>query len=546
MKIFDIEKIEDLILSYSINNKEYIESLLEFGSDSSWFQSKIKGKIFSIIVDLLKSDNVLLTKEVLLDKFRSEYILKHGDDYNLKDIKQKVLKDLTDIEIYFDTLKQIEIDENTFPHVKKSFKEYHIGLTLQKSVENISDLVKSRNCSKALELLKASLHNLDNIDNKRSIEIGDWYSDTDEQIADIENRFKNPEIATGIKTGFKNLDEKFGGFEKGTLSIIAGLVSAGKTSFARDVSCKCFENEKNVLIVSIEEKKDAWFRKLNARDILISHDKMRRGLITEEELEKIKDRIKNRFSKSNNKYRFLGLPAVQYTIEEIINLIDKTFVDNFDIIFIDYLALIKLENPLSERRDVELGYICKKLCAYAKRKQCATVLIAQVNRSAIRIVKGKRIVDINQENIEDSQKVSQDAENILAVLQDDDDNNKAWIKIIKQREGIKDISIPLRFAKHVYKFEDFDNVDAETVVLNNYDEDDDKDDKNIVKNDIFDFESDNKDDIQDMNDDFFIANMEIDEQFKDMKLEKGKTYTVGEDNITSTDDLNSLIDKELE
>lgn len=545
MNIFDIEKIENLVLSYSINNKKYIESLLEFNINQDWFPSKHKGKIFSIIVELLRTNDVLLTKEVLLDRFKAEYILKYGDSYNSREIQQKVIKDLTDIEIYFDVLKQIEIDENNFPHVKNSFKEYFIGITLQKSIENIGNLVKSRNCSKALELLKISLHNLDNIDNKRSIEIGDWYNDVDEQIKDIENRYKNPEVATGIKTGFKNFDEKFGGFEKGTLSIIAGLVSAGKTSFAREISCKCFEDGKNVLIVSIEEKKDAWFRKLNARDILISHDKMRRGMISEEEFENIKKRIKKRFNSKENKYRFLGLPAVQYTIEEIINLTDKTFTDNFDIIFIDYLALIKLENPLSERRDVELGYICKKLCAYSKRKQCAIVLIAQVNRSAIRVVKGKRIVDINQENIEDSQKVSQDAENILAVLQDDDDNNKVWIKIIKQREGIKDISIPLRFAKHVYKFEDFDDIEAETVVLNNYDDEDNE--KEIVKNNILDFSDiEEKNEINDISDEFFIANMEIDEQFKDMKLEKGKTYTVGEDNKTSTNDLNDLLGDNLE
>ena len=79
----------------------------------------------------------------------------------------------------------------------------------------------------------------------------------DELLADafdrIEELHKNKGALRGLKTGFRDLDKKTAGFQKGDLIIVGARPAMGKTTFAQNLAYNIASiNKKGVLFFSME------------------------------------------------------------------------------------------------------------------------------------------------------------------------------------------------------------------------------------------------------------------------------------------------------
>ena len=269
--------------------------------------------------------------------------------------------------------------------------------------------------------------------------------DIDQQLEDAKERRFNTEETTGIPTYISIIDKHFCGFEKGTLSAVGGMVGHGKSTFLMNFSRNQFLNNKKVLVITMEMPEMQWSRRVNCSTTGIDYTGILTGntfLVPDEDFDTYNNGILNR-AKCNDNYNILFIPAEAYTWKNIVREIEERYeFYHPDIIYIDQLSLIHLGDNTRDRRDVALGDLTRYIRTYAQIKNIPIVIAVQANRaSVIRDPKGERKIDINIENIEDSNKISANLDNFLAIWKLS--NNKAMLKIVKQREGESDISVTL-------------------------------------------------------------------------------------------------------
>ena len=301
----------------------------------------------------------------------------------------------------------------------------------------------------------------------------DAFNDTEIQMKDLIDRMESKEEDRSLSTGIKSVDKYFSGFEPGTLTAIGAPVGNCKSTLMLNLSRNQAMAGKNVLVVTMEMPEMQWVRKLNSSSTHIEYTDMLIG-----NKSKISDGVVGNFKefldkRSNGEggYKIVFIPAEVYTWEQIVEEIDKKYPDyNPDIIYIDQLSLINLSKygGSGQRRDIALGDLAKDIRSYAQVRRVPICIAVQVNRAAIKFdPKGERKIDINIENLEDSNKVAAHLDNFFGIHKMQDDRLLSF-KIIKQREGESDKTIILHMRLEVCHIGDED--DMVKVVFSNVNE----------------------------------------------------------------------------
>ena len=269
----------------------------------------------------------------------------------------------------------------------------------------------------------------------------DWIYDTEEQYNYIKNNANDKDSI--LATGIKKLDDIYIGFAKGTLNLVTAMSGIGKSTLMMNFSRNVFLNQnKNVLVISLEMPDNQWKLKLDSADFKISYFSYRKGEISTDELNHYKEMIDDRKERLKNKgihYKIFFAPAGVLSWSKILLEIEKRlplFVP--DIIFIDYLALIDFEKYEKDRRDVLLGQLALKIRSYAQQKNIPIVLAVQAGRSSeTKSSSGTRKVDIRISTLEDSNKVGEHADSIIGldIEKRGDVATKIKASLVKHREG---------------------------------------------------------------------------------------------------------------
>ena len=103
----------------------------------------------------------------------------------------------------------------------------------------------------------------------------------------------------GESTGFKDLDTKLQGIQKGDLIVVAGRPSMGKTSFAMNIAENILFNEESqgaVLIYSLEMPGEALTTRLLSGMTKINQQKVRSGMLKDNEMKSLfeqSEKLKN-------------------------------------------------------------------------------------------------------------------------------------------------------------------------------------------------------------------------------------------------------------
>ena len=120
------------------------------------------------------------------------------------------------------------------------------------------------------------------------------YVAMDELLADafdrLEELHKNKGALRGLKTGFRDLDKKTAGFQKGDLVIIGARPAMGKTTFAQNLAYNIANiNKKGVLFFSMEMAANEIVDRMISDVSGVDNWKMRTGNLSDEEFARIGD-----------------------------------------------------------------------------------------------------------------------------------------------------------------------------------------------------------------------------------------------------------------
>lgn len=261
----------------------------------------------------------------------------------------------------------------------------------------------------------------------------------------------------GLPTGFNSIDKKLCGLGAGQLIVLAGRPGMGKTAFALDIANHVASNqEKNVLVCSLEMTKEELFGRLLAKRLGVESWKLERGAITEDD-----------FANMGSVMDQLGKPPLfidDDTDTTLVNIRSKArchqMRHGLDLLVIDYLQLIEVTDKVAgENQTQRISYITRTLKQLARELHCPILLLSQLSR-ACELRADKRPIP---SDLRESGSIEQDADKILILYRESEYNEdcedpsltEVWVR--KNRHGPKGC-VELHFAHEKMSFAERNNT----------------------------------------------------------------------------------------
>ncbi len=259
-----------------------------------------------------------------------------------------------------------------------------------------------------------------------------------------------------VPTGFYELDEILGGFQKSDLIIIAARPSMGKTALALTLARNAaVDHDVPVGIFSLEMSTMQLIIRLLCAEGRLNAHLVRTGKLPNEEGVKL----------SKNAHRLIEAPiyvddSPAQTVLEIRAKARRLKVEkNVGMIIIDYLQL--MQGPArAESREREISHISRSLKSLAKELNIPVIALAQLNRAVeTRTDKRPQLSDLRE-----SGSIEQDADVVMFLnrpeyygMEKDRDTGEslegiAEVIIGKQRNGPTG-TVKLAFVKEYARFE---------------------------------------------------------------------------------------------
>ena len=278
----------------------------------------------------------------------------------------------------------------------------------------------------------------------------------------IEELHKNKGALRGLKTGFRDLDKKTAGLQKGDLVIIGARPAMGKTTFAQNSAYNVASiNGKGVLFFSMEMAANEIIDRIISDVSGIDNWKMRTGNLTDEEFAKIGDAL----SEMDEIPLYID-DTSSMTIVELRNKASRAMHDHdIGLVIVDYLQLIQGSARYAGNRVQEVTEISRGLKILARELEIPVVALAQLSRN----VTGRDDPRPVLSDLRESGSIEQDADLVMFLhrpdyyRQNDDNYEETHITellVAKHRHGAVG-KIELYFHPELLRFMSLDKTHDE-------------------------------------------------------------------------------------
>lgn len=266
----------------------------------------------------------------------------------------------------------------------------------------------------------------------------------------IDDRSKGGDLsASGIPTGFSDLDELTAGLHSSELVILAARPSVGKTAFALSLARNITINEQApVFFVSLEMSKLELAERLLCSQAMVDSHRLRRGTLSADDMGKL---IEAGGVLRSAKLFIDDTPA-QGMMRIAANARRLRRQHDIRLVVIDYLQLIEPDNRRDPRHE-QVAQISRRLKFLAKELAIPVIALAQVNRaSEDRQDHRPRLSDLRE-----SGSIEQDADAVLMLHRPDryePGQHEGVIEIIvaKNRQGPVG-EVTLSYVKQYMRYE---------------------------------------------------------------------------------------------
>jgi replicative DNA helicase len=268
---------------------------------------------------------------------------------------------------------------------------------------------------------------------------------------------------TVIPTGFKLIDDVIGGgLQSGRVYLIGGKTGLGKSSFLIQLTRNLLEQDKKVLIFTLENSVEETIERIYAN---ISDTPLNK-LMDYKDL--VMERVQQFFNQHKNALvEVIFYPAETLTVEQITERI-RLSNERYDVIFVDYLDLLRLQSSQKMEERIRLMKLVRHLKRLAQETNSIVVTPSQVQRGVYR----SKIVEVD--NISESFGKIMEADGVFiieATTTEVAQEGKLRINIGKMRHGKSGIRIEMKVDFSKMKFEEVRYITQDEIF------DDDEDDE---------------------------------------------------------------------
>lgn len=392
----------------------------------------IQLQVLNYILDT-KDTNFLIYNNIdssFFSDYKNEfkYIFDHISAYNKVPDKESFLSQFPN----FDVIKVTETAEYL---INELYKDKNTR-TLAKTFNNIRDLLNQGKVEDAMSLFSSSSQSISKEIKMNAVDI---LHDTSRYDAFIER--SNDFSKYYLKTGFKELDELIGGWDRQEeLATIVARPGVGKSWLLLKTACASAEQGLNVGIYSGEMTD----RKVGYRiDTLIGHlsnRKILQGDISiQNDYKKYLDNISNTITGSIK----ILTPSMINGYASVTSL--KAFIEKekLDALFIDQHSLLeddrKAKNPVDRAANIS-----RDLKNLQVLKKIPIISVSQQNRSSTEN-------GVDTSNVAQSDRISQDSTILIFIEKKD---NIMTLNLIKSRDSVnaKKLQYAVDFDKGIFTY----------------------------------------------------------------------------------------------
>ncbi len=326
--------IARLIAGYKINK------ILPIISEDDFLHDLPK-KAYRIIKEAHKKEQDILTRILEEDLFVSDFIE----------------SDFRDVKILAKELRRIS----------KAYKINYLLLGYKDKIDN-------RNLDSVLDELIVELTKASNSGFEEKTGVKDIIAEFEETQAMYSDKIKNGQKLLGISCGFTALDNIIDGIRPGHFWVLGGYSNTGKTFFAVNIIKNLLEQNKRVVMYSLEMSKQDIIGRLLGIMCDMNGMKILKGLLTDEEQAKVMEAKAKLYESRLTVYTELD------DYEEIkMSMLSENMKEKVDLFVIDYMQLLKSSN-LNEYQLMTI--VSSEFQSIGRKTGVATLALSQISNEA--------------------------------------------------------------------------------------------------------------------------------------------------------------------
>ncbi len=324
--------------------------------------------------------------------------------------------------------------------------EYHAGIVRDKAIHrrlinagnNIVRLGYSTDMDvdEALEEAERAVFEIAQKRNSMNFRhVGEVLGHTFQQIEEQYNR--SEQDVTGFNSGFFDLDRLTGGFQPGSLNIVAARPSMGKTAFAVNIAQFGGQGAgRPVLIFSLEMGAEQLVQRMLGAEAKINIHDLRIGAFPRSSWETLADAA----GKLAESPIYIDDSSMLSTLEFRARCRRfKSRHNDLGLILVDYLQLMNSSRKI-ENKQQEVAEISRALKGVARELNTPVIALSQLSRAVEqRTEKKPQLSDLR-----DSGAIEQDADTVMlmyrpgyydSVAPGEEEDSRAYVSLSKNRNG---------------------------------------------------------------------------------------------------------------
>jgi replicative DNA helicase len=355
---------------------------------------------------------------------------------------------------YLILLSQGGFDKSNYTFYFNKVKNAYLKFLLFKKLEDSKRLVEAN--AKDSETTLNSEQILDNISSEISNIIAfngvrEEAIEVSERVEEfVKERAEDSREVIGVRTGISSLDIAINGLLPGTLTIVAGMAKAGKSTVLMNmVDYIAIESDNTIpiLVISTEMYTDEDISRLIAMRCMIDERKIFNGIAYNDPKQRI---IVEKAIRQIQNAKIYHIYLPDFNAAKICNLIYHFKLKyNIGLAIFDYIKMSTLGTEFKDKREDQiLGDITTALKNIAGKLHIPVVTACQVNTRTGLIADSDRIARYANTLIEFRPKT-------IEELQEQDyyKHGTHWLHVFKTRAG-GNIKIPIRFWKKCLKIQE--------------------------------------------------------------------------------------------
>lgn len=353
---------------------------------------------------------------------------------------KKIIKAINELKARKEEISMLTIQSKTDSDSSKVLKylselgNYIYKTNAQTAYEMLKDKTKKRELFELAKNIQKEIEQIEDVDvylekNISEIQKIEFQTEKEENFIDevaktatkIEQNI-NKKQDYSYYTGFLDLDDLTDGLHKGELTIIGARPGVGKTTFSLQIAEHISKKQKNVTYVCLEMSTEQMIQKMLAKEARVNSRKIRNGDLTSEEIDKIGIACAEVCDlKMNILTKIRTIQQIEIVARRMKNR------GKLDLLIIDYLQLVR-SSAKFQSREQEVADISRTLKLLSIELEIPIIALCQLNRNASK--NEPTLADIRE-----SGSIEQDADNVIFLYQEDEENNIVTVDLQKQRAG---------------------------------------------------------------------------------------------------------------